>query len=558
MLHRPVAAQFAFRRAAWPRRLVALGACAAIVPGLLAGCGGDGETPSTPDTLLPDLVVDSLTVLPTAPTELDTVQVGFQLANIGDVATPGRIPYGIGVDGTVLLTLQANPLGAGERSRVSLTGFPLEGGTRQITVILDPDNRIEERDEENNQAAVTVSVQQTLTLDRPVTVSSSRTDEVILFHVDIEEGAQEALNIELSGGSGDADMFVHFGERPGHYYEYECVSGAQDSNELCQMVPARAGRYHVAIHAFTPFGPSTLTASVGGKPVEAFDIDVVFLDHGTASQDDIVREAARRWESVIARGAAESDFTGQGGLPPNACFQGSPAVTDKVDDLRVWVRIAPIDGVGGGVATAGPCRMRAILFPESDTIYQETILGAILLDEADVSRMEANGLLLPVVVHEMAHVLGFGSVWERHRLLENPSLPANVGADTHFTGRLASAAFDAAGGTGYTGGAKVPVEDRSQQGSSDRHWRESVFDDELMTPFVGGGHALSLITIESLADLGYGVDVTAAESYTLPAASRPGLATRRGPVVYLGDDIARWPIVVMDRKRRVAGVRHPW
>lgn len=524
----------------------------------LIGCGDDGGT-TGPRGPAPDLFADSLTVSRPDPTDLESVEISFQLGNAGNAATPAEVPFVVTVDGVAVESLRTDRMQPGQRVRWKLERPPLEAGLPEIAVFVDPDNRIEERNEENNRVAATVRVarQRIIAPTQSLTVSSGTVDEVLHFRIDIDEPAQEVLNVELSGGSGDADMFVHFGDRPADHYDYECVSGNAASDELCQMVPTREGSYHIAVHAFTAFGPSTLTVTVGGRPVEKFDIEVVFLDHGTASQDEIVREAARRWESVIARGARDFDFTGPGGLPANACFQGSPAVTDKVDDLRVWVRIASIDGVGGGVAVAGPCRARATLFPESDTIYQETILGGILLDEADVARMEANELLLPVVVHEMAHVLGFGSVWKDHQLLENPSLPANLGADTHFTGRLATAAFDAAGGAGYAGGARVPVENRSQQGSSDRHWRESVFDDELMTPFVGGGHALSLITIESLADLGYGVDVTQAESYTIPAAGRPGPAAKRGPLVYLGDDIARWPVVVIDQKGRVIGVRQP-
>lgn len=396
-----------------------------------------------------------------------------------------------------------------------------------------------------------------LALGESVTVSSSTVDEVIHFRVDVAEASTEALNVELSGGSGDADMFVHFGERPANHYDYECTSGNAASDELCQMMPTRSGSYHVAVHAFTAFGPSTLKATVGGTPVERFDIEVVFLDHGTPSQDEIVREAARRWETVIVRGASEVDFTGPNGAAADVCFEGQPAVNDRVDDLRVWVTIDSIDGIGGGVARSGPCWWRVVQFPASDTIHQETILGSIVLDEVDVARMEANGLLLPVVVHEMAHVLGFGTRWGHRDLLRNPSVPDNGGADTHFAGRYATAAFDAAGGTRYGGGAKVPVENRAEEGSSDGHWRESVFDDELMTPFVGGDHALSLVTIESLADLRYGVDLTQAESYLLPLAGPPAPAPGRGPVVHLGDDIARWPVVLVDQKGRVVGVRRP-
>ncbi len=539
------------------RRLavVMVAVCIAIV-----GCqGDDGDTPVAPRGPAPDLVVDSLTISPSDPTDLERVEIGFRIHNAGDAATPGRVPFEITIDGSAMESIQVNQLQSHQSIRFLQDRPPLEAGIREIAVVLDPDDRIEERNEENNRAAATVRVarQQLLNLEQPVTVSSGTVDEVLLFRIDIDEPVQDVLNVELSGGSGDADMFVHYGERPGNHYGYECVSGNAASDELCQMVPTRQGSYHVAVHAFTAFGPSTLTVTVGGRPVEKFDIEVVFLDHGTPSQDEIVREAARRWESVIARGAADLDFSGQNGLPANDCFEGQPAVNDEIDDLRVWVEIDSIDGVGGGVARSGPCWGRITRFQTSDTIHQEAVLGRIQLDEVDVTRMEANGLLLPVVVHEMAHVLGFGTSWEQRGLVESLSLPANLGADTHFTGPLAVAAFDAAGGTRYTGGARVPVENRSQMGSSDAHWQESVFDDELMTPFVGGGHALSLITIESLADMGYGVDITQAESYTLPALRPGGAAAERGLRIHLGDDVGQWPVVLIDQKGRVAGVRRP-
>ena len=275
----------------------------------------------------PDLVVDSLTVSRPDPTDLEGVEISFQLANVGDAATPGDVPFVVTIDGTAMGFLQIDQLGPNQRQLRTLDRPPLEAGIREIAVVLDPDNRIEERNEQNNQAtmAVPVARQQLIAPGQSLTVSSGTVDEVLLFRVDITEPAQEALNIELSGGSGDADMFVHFGERPGHHYDYECVSGNAASDELCQMVPARQGSYHVAVHAFTAFGPSTLTAMVGGKPVEDFNIEVVFLDHGTASQDEIVREAARRWESVIARGAVDIDLAGQNSIAADQCFPGQPA-----------------------------------------------------------------------------------------------------------------------------------------------------------------------------------------------------------------------------------------
>ena len=44
-----------------------------------------------------------------------------------------------------------------------------------------------------------------------------------------------------------------------------------------------------------------------------------------------------------------------------------------------------------------------------------------------------------------------------------------------------------------------------------------MFPGELMSP--PGGPYLSAITVQSFADLGYGVDVTQADPYTLPGAA---------------------------------------
>lgn len=515
---------------------------------------------AVPESPIPDLAIEGgLSLSRDDPSSLETIDVTVRVANLGNAATPAVFPLTLSVDGTVVETFELDELAAEERVSLTHTLGPFDAGAHEIAFELDAPGEIVEWSEDNNKASALTHVtsQQVIDLEQLVTVSSSTVDEVLLFRVDITEAAQEALNVELSGGSGDADMFVHFGERPDNQYDYECLSGNAATEELCQMVPTRVGSYHVAVHAFTTFGPSTLTVTVGGKPVETFDIEVVFLDNGTPSQDNIVREAAKRWESIIARGAENYDFSisSDANYPADECFDGQPLVADVVDDLRVWVTIDSIDGRGGAVASAGPCWARAIQFTDSDVIWLEAVLGQIRLDEADAAALEARGQLLSVVVHEMAHVLGFGTLWELKGLLRNPSVPSAPNADTHFAGPLAIAAFDAAGGTTYIGGGKVPVESGARPGSSDGHWRESVFDIEIMTPFLApGSEPLSLVTIESLADLGYGVDLTKAESYTLSSAGAAAMAVPKGPVIYLGDDISRNPITLVDQKGRFRGV----
>lgn len=188
----------------------------------------------------------------------------------------------------------------------------------------------------------------------------------------------------------------------------------------------------------------------------------------------------------------------------------------EVDDLLIDVEVAPIDGLGRAVAEAGPCVLRA----EDGS----PVIGRMKLDAADLDSLEAAGQLEAVVLHEMGHVLGLGSLWGTLGLVGNPSLPDKPGADTHFLGKHANRAFDRVGGDTYTLGEKVPLENTAVFESADGHWRESVFGEELMSPRFDQNERLPLsqVTVAALDDLGFWqVDYDAADDYQLPASSRP-------------------------------------
>ena len=503
---------------------------------------------------LPDLNMASVSVSRLDPTQHEMVEVEAVISNEGDGDTPETFAVRLSVDGTALETVDAPLLAAGDTTTVAFMAIgPFETGNRSLVVTADPDEAFDEWDEANNDAAETLGVvrQEVITLGQGVTVRSSTVDEVFLFRVDIDGPSDEALNVELAGGTGDADMFVHYGDRPDHHYKYRCLSGNAASDELCQMVPTRVGSYHVAVHAFTAFGPSTLTVTVGGKPVESYDIELVFLDGGTAAQDQLMRDAAMRWQSVVARGA--DDFTYQDAQAAGRCGPGSPAIAagETIDDTRIYVTIDSIDGAGGILGRAAPCFTRITRFATSEDIPKEIIMGFIELDEDDVNRLEAQGGLISTVTHEFGHVLGVGTLWDD--FLRDPSVDGNANADTHFDGPLTVSAFNAIGGRSYRG-AKVPVQSGGERGSSDSHWRESVFGIELMTPYIElGPQPLSRITVESLADIGYEVNLTAADQYRVSGA----MAQTDGPVIFLGDDIARIPLRVFDQKGRLVKVVPP-
>jgi trimeric autotransporter adhesin len=152
----------------------------------------------------------------------------------------------------------------------------------------------------------------------------------------------------------------------------------------------------------------------------------------------------------------------------------------------------------------------------------------------------------------MGHVLGFGTLWDLAGLLVDPADPDTPALeDPHFTGAQALSAFNTAGGTAYAG-AKVPVMDVGGVGTIDSHWRDDVFDPELMTGFLSDGfNPLSAITVRSLQDLGYTVSVTAADPFTLAPGVRIA-GQRRGRELI--DDIISDPIRQITTSGRVVGV----
>jgi len=235
------------------------------------------------------------------------------------------------------------------------------------------------------------------------------------------------------------------------------------------------------------------------------------------------------------------DF-GSSGLPAGICGVAHPTVTGTVDDLVIFSSVGSIDGPGGILGQAGPCILRM----DSGL----PVVGVMQFDSADLAWLEADAMLDSTILHEMAHVLGVGSLWGYLGYLANPSLGLPAGtADTHFMGAQAESAFDAAGGLTYSA-LKVPVENElGGAGTLDAHWRESVFANELMTGFIeSASNPLSRITVASLADMGYTVSYADVDAYTLP-----GSALRRSAssAVSVEDDSWNGPVFGVDENGEV-------
>jgi hypothetical protein len=288
--------------------------------------------------------------------------------------------------------------------------------------------------------------------------------------------------------------------------------------------------------------PATFVATT--TPASGFDIIVRY--GGTPSQAQVLAfaEAEVRWESIITSDLEDATAN----VPAGTCGDGTPAINELIDDLIIFAFFQSIDGPGNLLAQAGPCLIRDNNGNGDFEVGDLPGVGIMNFDTDDLDIIEQDGSLGAVILHEMGHVIGFGALWDVEGLLADPSLPPDNGDDPHFTGAAAITAFNSAGGTSYTG-AKVPVENSGGPTTADSHWRESVFDNELMTGFISpGSQPLSAITIASFIAQGYTVNASAADPYTLPPAGvrRPG-----SPVALkLADDVSPVPIRMLDRNGR--------
>jgi len=125
----------------------------------------------------------------------------------------------------------------------------------------------------------------TLTNGTAKTGLSGASGSETFFTLQVPAGAS-GLNFVMSGGSGDADMYVRYGSKP-TTSTYDCRPWRSGNNETCDISNVQAGTYHVMLRGYSAYSGVSLkgsfTAGGGGGSNFFENTSNVTISSGSAS-----------------------------------------------------------------------------------------------------------------------------------------------------------------------------------------------------------------------------------------------------------------------------------
>ncbi len=305
------------------------------------------------------------------------------------------------------------------------------------------------------------------------------------FAVTLTAGTAYRMNLDAASSGGLSDPYLRLYDGNGTPLSSDDDSGSGLNAQL-SYTPTSTATFYLAASSSAVFSTSTgsYTLSIASAQVVSstsdasrFNIDIQYT--GSSQYRAAFANAVARWESIVT-----------GDLPSvtNARY-------GNIDDLLIIASIGSIDGVGGTLGHAAPSGLRSSGLP---------YLGIMEFDSADIDQLIASGRFEGVILHEMAHVLGLGTLWDTFSLISPTNEYQYVGSTALSAWRVVSTNPNA---------TYVPLETEGGAGTAGAHWLESILGDEIMTGYVDMVMPFSIVTVGSLADLGYVVDYSRADTF---------------------------------------------
>ena len=146
----------------------------------------------------------------------------------------------------------------------------------------------------------------TLTDGVPLNNLSGSTGAQANYKITVPAG-QSSLTVTISGGTGDADMYVKFGSQP-TTSSYDCRPYLSGNGETCTFTNPAAGDWYIMLNAYSTYSGVTLVAdyaAVGGDPYLTNGVPVTGISGAAGSE--------QYWRLAVPSGKSQVVFTISGG-----------------------------------------------------------------------------------------------------------------------------------------------------------------------------------------------------------------------------------------------------
>ena len=187
-----------------------------------------------------------------------------------------------------------------------------------------------------------------LTNGVPKTGLSDAAGGQAMFSIAVPTG-QTSLTIAITGGTGDADLYVQSGSAP-TTTTYQCRPYKDGNVETCTFSPPSAGTYYVMLHAYTAYSGVSLTATYsatggggGGDPYLNNGQAVTNISGaaGSATYWRVAPGAGKTLSVRISGGTGDADlYTRQGARPTTSTYACRPYLNGNTETCTTTGTVA--------------------------------------------------------------------------------------------------------------------------------------------------------------------------------------------------------------------------
>jgi len=175
-----------------------------------------------------------------------------------------------------------------------------------------------------------------LTNGTPVTSLGDAADGQKFWKLDVPAG-QTSLTFTISGGTGDADLYVQSANKP-TLTTYACRPYKNGNAETCTFTPPAQGTYWVMLHAYSAYSGVTLTgtysAAQSGDPYLTNGTAVTAIGGATGSTKyyRVATPAGRTLSVRISGGTGDADlYTKFGSRPTTSSYLCRPYLNGNTE-----------------------------------------------------------------------------------------------------------------------------------------------------------------------------------------------------------------------------------